>query len=81
MLKTPSSYFIVNCLVIKMAMKKKKSKSKRSGNAPMPATGAGLIRFFQDEAQGIKLGPTTVIALAVAFMAIVIIFRVLRPIV
>ena len=30
----------------------------------MPSGGAGLIRFFEDETPGIKVGPTLVVVLA-----------------
>ncbi len=41
----------------------KKSRKKR-GEGPMPSGGAGLIRFFEDETPGIKVGPTLVVILA-----------------
>jgi preprotein translocase subunit Sec61beta len=41
----------------------KKRKGKR-GDGPMPSGGAGLIRFFEDETPGIKVGPTVVLILA-----------------
>jgi preprotein translocase subunit Sec61beta len=41
----------------------KKRKGKR-GDGPMPSGGAGLIRFFEDETPGIKVGPTVVVILA-----------------
>jgi preprotein translocase subunit Sec61beta len=46
-----------------MPKKQKKRKGKR-GDGPMPSGGAGLIRFFEDETPGIKVGPTTVVILA-----------------
>ncbi len=42
---------------------KKRRKGKR-GEGPMPSGGAGLIRFFEDETPGIKVGPTLVIILS-----------------
>ncbi|OLS30949.1 MAG: hypothetical protein ThorAB25_06680 [Candidatus Thorarchaeota archaeon AB_25] len=42
---------------------KKRRKGKR-GEGPMPSGGAGLIRFFEDETPGIKVGPTMVVILA-----------------
>jgi preprotein translocase subunit Sec61beta len=30
----------------------------------MPSGGAGLIRFFEDETPGVKVGPTMVVILA-----------------
>ncbi|MFW9974921.1 MAG: preprotein translocase subunit Sec61beta [Candidatus Thorarchaeota archaeon] len=42
---------------------KKRRKGKR-GDGPMPSGGAGLIRFFEDETPGVKVGPTLVIILS-----------------
>ena len=44
----------------------------------MPAAGAGLIRFFADSSDGIKVGPITVIVLSVALLLFVLLaqFRV-----
>jgi preprotein translocase subunit Sec61beta len=44
----------------KTAMKRRKKR----GEGPMPSGGAGLIRFFEDETPGIKVGPTMVVILA-----------------
>ena len=46
-----------------MPKREKKRKSKK-GSGPMPSGGAGLIRFFEDETPGIKVGPTLVVILA-----------------
>ena len=48
-------------------------KKRRSGNAPMPAGGAGLMRFFEDSSIGIKIGPVTTALLAAVLLTIVII--------
>jgi len=53
----------------------KKRKSKR-GEGPMPSGGAGLIRFFEDETPGVKIGPTVV----VVFAAIIVIATVVAHI-
>ncbi|MCK5588322.1 MAG: preprotein translocase subunit Sec61beta [Candidatus Lokiarchaeota archaeon] len=34
----------------------------------MPSASAGLIRFYQDDAPGIKIGPGTVILLVIIFI-------------
>jgi len=49
------------------------SKRKKKREAPMPMGGAGLIRFFQDETEGIKMGPIAVTLLAVSLISIVLI--------
>ncbi|MEM1657507.1 MAG: preprotein translocase subunit Sec61beta [Candidatus Jordarchaeales archaeon] len=51
------------------------SKKRRSDEAPLPATSAGLIRFFEEESAGIKISPFTVVIIAV-FIIIVVGFAV-----
>lgn len=41
-----------------------KKRRKKKGEGPMPSGGAGLIRFFEDETPGIKIGPTVVVAIS-----------------
>jgi preprotein translocase subunit Sec61beta len=48
-----------------------KSKRKRQSEGPMPAAGAGLIRFFADSSEGIKVGPITVLLITIAVVVIV----------
>ena len=48
--------------------KKEKKRRKKKGSGPMPSGGAGLIRFFEDETPGIKIGPTMVVILAAILM-------------
>ncbi len=49
-----------------MSRRTRKQKSKK--DAPMPSASAGLIRFYQDDAPGIKIGPGTVILLVIIFI-------------
>jgi len=46
----------------------------------MPASSAGLIRFFQDEAYGVKIRPEFVIIGAVALIVSVVMARFIFPI-
>jgi preprotein translocase subunit Sec61beta len=48
-------------------MSKKKKKDKSS---PMPAASAGLLRFFEEETEGIKVRPEILVALAIALIVI-----------
>ena len=50
-----------------------KKRRKKRGDGPMPSGGAGLIRFFEDETPGIKVGPTMVVILAGILMIGVVI--------
>lgn len=47
-------------------------KKRRSGTAPMPMGGAGLMRFFADSSVGFKIGPISTILLAISLIVIVI---------
>lgn len=47
-------------------------KKRRSGSAPMPMGGAGLMRFFEDSSIGIKVGPISTILLSVTLILLVI---------
>ncbi|NHJ03241.1 MAG: preprotein translocase subunit Sec61beta [Candidatus Heimdallarchaeota archaeon] len=38
----------------------------------MPATGAGLIRFFEEDTPGIKVGPYAVMIFAVILIVVVL---------
>ncbi|MDO8056701.1 MAG: preprotein translocase subunit Sec61beta [Candidatus Hermodarchaeota archaeon] len=49
-----------------------KSKRKRSSEGPMPAAGAGLIRFFADSSEGIKIGPFTVLVFSIILLVVVL---------
>ncbi|MFA5363924.1 MAG: preprotein translocase subunit Sec61beta [Candidatus Bathyarchaeia archaeon] len=43
-------------------------KKKRQEGAQMPAQGAGLLRFFEEDTRGIKVKPEIVVILAVALI-------------
>ena len=59
--------------------KKGSKKRKRDGGAGMPSGGAGLIRFFEDETPGIKVGPTLVIIFSAMLVVVMIIAHVGFP--
>ncbi len=43
--------------------------SKKKG-APLPASSAGLLRFFEDETKGIKMDPKLVITIPISLIAL-----------
>lgn len=53
-------------------MSKVKKRRKSSDQAPMPIAGAGLIRFFEEETAGPKIGPTLVVVMSVGLIIVVI---------
>ncbi|NHJ00594.1 MAG: preprotein translocase subunit Sec61beta [Candidatus Heimdallarchaeota archaeon] len=45
----------------------------------MPATGAGLIRFYSEsDSPGIKIGPYWTVGIAIVFVGIIIILNILQ---
>ncbi|MEM2522897.1 MAG: preprotein translocase subunit Sec61beta [Candidatus Bathyarchaeia archaeon] len=56
------------------------SKKKKRESAPMPAASAGLLRFFEEETEGIKVRPELLIAFAIALIALCILARILFPV-
>jgi len=47
-------------------------RRKRREEAPPPLTGAGLVRFFEEEIRGIKIHPRYVVAAAVTLITLVL---------
>jgi preprotein translocase subunit Sec61beta len=45
---------------------------RRRREAPLPATGAGLLRFFEEETKGVKLRPEIVLVGGAALVALVL---------
>jgi preprotein translocase subunit Sec61beta len=56
------------------------SKKKKQQSTGMPQSSAGLMRFFQDETNGVKIPPEFVVGAAVLLIVTVIAARVLFPI-
>ena len=52
----------------------------RKKNAPLPASSAGLLRFFEDETKGIKIKPEIVLGITGAIIGISILIRIIFPI-
>jgi preprotein translocase subunit Sec61beta len=49
-------------------------------NAPLPASSAGLLRFFEDETKGFKVKPEIVLGIAGALIGVSLIIRVIFPV-
>jgi len=47
-------------------------RRRRREEAPPPLTGAGLVRFFEEEIKGIKIHPTYVIIAAITLITLVL---------
>ena len=51
-------------------------KKKKEGTAPMPAASAGLLRFFEEETDGIKVRPELLIAASIALIIVCVLAQV-----
>ncbi len=49
------------------------SKKKKESRAPMPAASAGLLRFFEEETEGIKIRPEFLMIFAVGLIVLSVI--------
>jgi preprotein translocase subunit Sec61beta len=56
------------------------SISSKKKNAPLPASSAGLLRFFEDETKGVKIRPEIVLGITGAVIGASIMIRVLFPV-
>jgi preprotein translocase subunit Sec61beta len=52
-------------------------KKKESG--PMPAASAGLLRFFEEETEGIKIRPELLVVFAIALIVISVLAKAFFP--
>ena len=56
------------------------SKRKKQQGTGMPQSSAGLMRFFQDETNGVKIPPEFVVGAAVLLIVTVVAARIFFPI-
>jgi preprotein translocase subunit Sec61beta len=53
---------------------------KRKDAGPMPAASAGLLRFFEEETEGIKVRPELLIILSVTLIVVSVLAKIFFPI-
>jgi preprotein translocase subunit Sec61beta len=49
-------------------------------NAPLPASSAGLLRFFEDETKGFKVKPEIVLGITGALIGVSLLIRIMFPV-
>jgi preprotein translocase subunit Sec61beta len=54
------------------------SKKKKESKGPMPAASAGLLRFFEEETEGIKIRPELLVISSVALIIISVIAYIIK---
>ncbi|MBE3115753.1 preprotein translocase subunit Sec61beta [Candidatus Bathyarchaeota archaeon] len=52
---------------------------KRKESGPMPAASAGLLRFFEEETEGIKIRPELLVVFAVSLIIVSVLAKVFFP--
>jgi preprotein translocase subunit Sec61beta len=52
---------------------------KKKESSPMPAASAGLLRFFEEETEGIKIRPELLVIFAVALIIVSVLAQVFFP--
>lgn len=56
------------------------SRKKKDKASPMPAASAGLLRFFEEETEGVKIRPELLMVLAVALIIVSVLAKVFFPV-
>jgi preprotein translocase subunit Sec61beta len=59
--------------------KRDNTMSGKKKNNPLPASSAGLLRFFEDETEGVKIKPEIVLATSMGLVATSIAINLLFP--
>jgi preprotein translocase subunit Sec61beta len=54
------------------------ARRRKKKGSPMPAQSAGLLRFFEEETEGIKMRPELLVAFAVGLIVMAIVAELQR---
>ena len=52
------------------------SKKKKNKSGPMPAASAGLLRFFEEETEGVKVRPELLVAASIVLIVVCVLAQV-----
>jgi len=52
------------------------SRKKKDKKSPMPAASAGLLRFFEEETEGVKIRPEVLMALSISLAVVSVLAKV-----
>ena len=55
-------------------------RRKKKDTGPMPAASAGLLRFFEEETEGVKIRPELLVVFSVALMVLSVLAQVFFPV-
>lgn len=51
------------------------SKKKKEDRGPMPAASAGLLRFFEEETEGVKIRPEILMIFSIALVIVSVVAK------
>ncbi len=54
-------------------------RRKKKDTGPMPAASAGLLRFFEEETEGVKIRPELLVAFSVALIVLSVMAKIFFP--
>jgi preprotein translocase subunit Sec61beta len=52
------------------------SRKKKESKSPMPAASAGLLRFFEEETEGVKMRPEVLMVLAITLVVVSVLAKI-----
>ena len=52
------------------------SRRKKEDRGPMPAASAGLLRFFEEETEGIKIRPEILTVASIALIVVSVVIKI-----
>ncbi|HMK95359.1 MAG TPA: preprotein translocase subunit Sec61beta [Candidatus Limnocylindrales bacterium] len=55
------------------------SRRKKKEQGPMPAASAGLLRFFEEETEGVKIRPELLVVFSIALIVLSVLVKVFFP--
>jgi preprotein translocase subunit Sec61beta len=55
------------------------SKKRKDAAGPMPAASAGLLRFFEEETEGIKIRPELLVVLSITLIVVSVLAKIFIP--
>jgi preprotein translocase subunit Sec61beta len=54
-------------------------RRKKKDTGPMPAASAGLLRFFEEETEGVKIRPELLVVLSVVLIVVSVMAKIFFP--
>ena len=54
-------------------------RRKKKDSGPMPAASAGLLRFFEEETEGIKMRPELLVVFSVSLIVLSVMIKIFFP--